>query len=109
MALSVSLALYVENQPEEAARWRERAIRDLESAPRDARLAATILKAAKPPAAADLERVSVDPEFKALLLALLAERFPAKRAQYIADAKRFNVRRRPPYHLVRSAIERTRP
>ncbi len=109
MALAVSLGLYVENQPEEAARWRERAIRNMEPAPRDLQQATTILKSAKPVPAADLERVNVDPEFKALILALLAERFPAQRAEYVALAGRFNVRRRPPYYLVRNAIERKRP
>ena len=47
----------------------------------------------------------IDPEDKALLLAVLGQRFPAKRAEYHAAAARFNVGRKPPYQLVRRAIE----
>jgi hypothetical protein len=73
------------------------------------RRAATILNKSSATPVPDLERVLIEPESKALILALLAERFPAQRAEYAAEAARFNIRRRPPYQLVRSAIDRARP
>jgi tetratricopeptide (TPR) repeat protein len=106
MALCLSLALYLEHQPGEAARWREHAIAGLKNAYRDLRRAAEILGAPGPTAVAEFDRLLIDPDLKALIFALLAERHPAMRAEYLAASKRFNVRRKPPFQLVRLAIDR---
>jgi hypothetical protein len=52
-------------------------------------------------------RLVIGPESQALICAVLAERFPARRAEYHAAAARYNVRRRPPYQLVARALERS--
>jgi hypothetical protein len=109
VALALSLALYLENQPDEAARWRDRAIATIENMSRDGRRAGKILGAPSPTPVADFDRLTIEPDMKAVILLLLAERHPAGRDDYVAAAKRFNVRRRPPYHLLRLAIDRAAP
>jgi tetratricopeptide (TPR) repeat protein len=105
-ALSVSLAFVMENQPAEASRWRDTAIANLANESRGMRRAAQILADAAPTPAAEFDRLYMDADWKAAALMLMAERHPAKRSEYVASAVRFNVRRRPPYHLLRQAIER---
>jgi hypothetical protein len=53
----------------------------------------------------DLARIVLGPDKQALVCALMAQRFPAKRAELLAAASRFNIRRTPPYQLVQRAIE----
>jgi tetratricopeptide (TPR) repeat protein len=103
--LAVSLAVSLENQPKEAARWRERAIPKLNSSFEQNRKVAKVMSAAEPPSDRDVARIYVAPELKALVYAILAERFPATRADYLAAAARYDVRRNAPYQLVRRAIE----
>src|SRR5262249_9648824 len=79
--LAVSLGLSREGQRDESDRWRERAIKALETFVIDTRRTAKLLGAAEPPAVAEFDEVMIDPEDKALALAVLAERFPAKRAE----------------------------
>jgi tetratricopeptide (TPR) repeat protein len=106
-ALAVSLGLELEGRKDEAARWRERAIVSLEKTGPEMRRAATVLRAAQPPGMDELSRILLGSDKQALICALLAERFPARQAELRAAAARFNVRRKPPYQLVRLAIERT--
>ena len=68
--------------------------------------AALTLGLSGPTAVAEFDRLVIDSELKAVILAHLAERHPAMRAEYLAAAARFNVRRRPPYQLVRQVIDR---
>jgi tetratricopeptide (TPR) repeat protein len=104
--LAVSLCLSLEKEPNNAARWREQAIQRLGSSINNIREVARALGAAQPASERELSRIVVDPELKALMFAVLAERFPARRASFLASAARFNVRRAIPYQLVRRAIER---
>ena len=107
ISLALSLELSLEGQPEESARWRERAIKKLESATPLIRPAAKFLASSEPPALTDLSRLQIEADDKALLCAALADRFPAKRAEYQAAASRYNILRQPPYHLVSRAIQAT--
>ena len=52
---------------------------------------------------------SSEPGRQAIVCALLARRFPAMRKDYLAAAARYNVRRLPPYQLVKLAIEAPTP
>ncbi len=106
IAPCVSLALALENQPDEAARWRDTAIANMKTAARGMRRAAEILAQASPSSSAEFDRLYMDADLKAVVLLLMAERHPERRSEYVASAARFNVRRKPPYHLVRQAIER---
>lgn len=102
-SLAVSLDLGLGGKPEEATRYRDRACKALEKLNREYRRVAEILKAGEPPPLRDLERLSIGPEHKALLLAALGVKFPAKRAEFLARAAHFNVLRKPPYLVVRRA------
>jgi tetratricopeptide (TPR) repeat protein len=104
-ALAMSLALRLAGMDDQAARWRDRACAMLDTLTSDTRHAAAVLRAKSPVPLQDLDHVLLDPQAKALLLAVLAEQFPANRASYQALARRFNIRREPPYHLVERAIE----
>jgi hypothetical protein len=95
-ALAVSLALGLDGRAEESARWRERAISKLETAGSEPRQAARILGATAPVAGEDLSRLIIDPGAQAMMGLVLAQRFPARRAEYHAVAARFNFLRRPP-------------
>ena len=101
----MSLALSLQGKPDEAAKWRERAIGMLKASTPETRKVAEILSAAEPTPVADLEPIYLELGDKALVFAVLAERFPASRDEYHAAAARFNVRRKPPYQLVLRAIE----
>ena len=105
-ALSASLAFVMENQPDEASRWRDTAIANMANASRGMRRAAQILADAAPTPAAEFDRIQMDADWKAVVLLIQGERHPAKRSECLASAVRFNVRRRPPYHLIRQGIER---
>jgi len=107
ISLALSLELSLEGQPEESARWRERAIKKFETATPLIRPVAKFLASSEPPALADLSRLQIEVDDKALLCAALADRFPAKRAEYQAAASRYNILRQPPYHLVSRAIQAT--
>lgn len=105
LILGVSLGLALEGQAAEADRWRERACARLDAQTPESRKLAAVLRAAEPTALADLAHIHADVEDRALLLAVLAQQFPSRRAEYRAAAASFNVMRLPPYLLVRRAIE----
>jgi hypothetical protein len=70
--------------------------------------AAKLLSAPEPPSITRVRQVYMPPANKAVILAALADQFPAKREMYLAEAARFNVCRKPSYHLIRRATE-TKP
>ncbi|WP_435018610.1 hypothetical protein TA3x_000592 [Tundrisphaera sp. TA3] len=101
---AVSLGLALEGDAEGAASWREKAAAILDAATDDNRKAAAILRADAPTPLDRIDRIFFRPGDKALLLAILASRFPDQAAGYREAAARFNVLRLPPYLLVRRAI-----
>lgn len=104
--VSIALGLALEGKPDDAASWREKACVELDGAGTDERKIAAFIRAAAPPFLGDIDHVFLKTGEKALLLALLAERFPEKRAEYHEAAARYNVIRLPPYLLVRHALEK---
>lgn len=101
--LAVSLAFSLDGRGDESAAWLERACRGLEERAHGAQRAAKALRASEPMTADELARVVVDADEKALMYAVLGARFPAKRDEYHAAARRFNLRYKPPHQLVRRA------
>ena len=104
-AMALSLAWELDGQESEADKWRERAAKALDSQGADERRLAKILRATEPPSLDVIPRLAYGAGRQALICALLAERFPAKRADFLAAAAKYNVRRVPPYQLVKLAIE----
>jgi hypothetical protein len=109
VALSVCLGFSLEGQKKEAAEWLERGCEKLEASLKDFRRVARLLRAAESPVVDDFSRISVDSGDRALIFAVLAERFPAKKAEYHAAAARFNVGRKYPYQLVQRALGNMKP
>lgn len=107
--LAVSVAFGLEGRPEEAVHWRERAVSGWRKSARSSIYAkmADVLGAPEPPAIPDVHHVYLPAGSKALLFAALADRFPAKRKAYLAEAARFNIGRKPPYHLVKRVLDTT--
>ena len=105
-ALRICLALFLDDQPNEAARWLDRACSVERGVPESLRRVHVLLRQPEPPPVATFDRLNVNVDAKALALAILAQRFPLSAREYLAAAARFNVRRRPPYWLIRRAIER---
>jgi tetratricopeptide (TPR) repeat protein len=99
-ALALSVAFQLCGHTADADKWRERA-REVAKEPG----VAEVLGAKNAPTLEALSSVHVRYSDKALLLAALAERFPAKRKEYRDLAAKLNVRRTPPYLLVRRVID----
>jgi hypothetical protein len=108
-ALAVCLGWELEGKSEEAARWRERAIKALDAEGRDSRRIATMLRSTQPPATDEVARFAFSSARQPLVYALLASKFPARRGEYLRAAAKYNVRRAPPYQLVKQAIEAGTP
>ncbi len=104
-ALAVSLAYSLAGNQAEAAAWRDRACAAMDRGDGDDRRAAAMLRGPQPPSAKQLDEFRDQPNMKALLVAALAARFPQRQNELAATARRLNVGRLPPYHLVRKAVE----
>ncbi len=107
----MSVAFALEGKLEDSARWREQAADALKKlgGRTDFGKAAELLAAAKPPSIKEARRYLLPGPNKALILAALADRFPAKRGMYVAEAARFNVSRKPSYYLIERATEKNKP
>ncbi len=107
--LSVSLAFALEGRAEEAKSWRERAVKKLESLVPEARKAGQVIASDVPIPLEKFDRLLLPSKDIALLLAVMGERFPERRAEYHAAASRFNLQRGPPYLLVQRALSAKPP
>jgi hypothetical protein len=101
--LVVALAWTVQGNAAEAAQWSERTLKALEAISADWARAAELLRSLEPPAQSGLDEIALPAAPKAVLLATLAHRHPARRAELSAAARRFNIGRAFPYHLVQRA------
>ncbi len=106
LALSLALSLDTKDDP---ARWRSQAVEKFQAGAADWKRIAKIVGAAEAPSLKDLAQLHARPAEKALLVAALAARFPAKEGDYLPLAATMNVRRTPHYHLVRRALDRKEP
>jgi tetratricopeptide (TPR) repeat protein len=108
--LALSVGFQLEGKTQDATAWRAKALDLLEKLnDADTAKAAKFLSTSEPVAIEDVLHVHLATENKALVLTSLAERFPARRESYLAEASKFNIRRKPPYPLVRRAIEGKTP
>ncbi len=71
----------------------------------DTRRVTAILRSKEPPKLQEIERIILGVRRQAVVCALLAWRFPAMRKDYLVAAAKYNVRRLPPYQLVKLATE----
>lgn len=85
------------------AKWLEKAKESLSNGNEDNVLASKLLRKADAPSINELKSVAARPSLKALLLVELAARHPQAQAEYTELARRLNVERSFPYHLIRKA------
>jgi hypothetical protein len=103
--LALSVAWDRAGNPELAQVWRARCCELLTAPGSSIQQAAAALESAEPVDVATIEKLTLPAEDKALFLAGLGLRHAARRDEYFAAARRFNVRRIPPYHQVRQILE----
>lgn len=104
-ALSLSVAFGIDGNASEAAVWRERACVAMEKENADLRRAAVLLRAPHGPSQKEIRAIALYPNAKALILAALAVRFPEQRTELAAMARKLNISRLPPYHLIRQVTD----
>jgi tetratricopeptide (TPR) repeat protein len=103
--LALSLAFSLSGKAIEAEECRSRAVKGFREGEVNVRPVADLLTAKDAPAMESLSHAHAPPYQKVLLAAALAEKFPAKKQEYLALAKALNLRPLPPYYLVRRAVE----
>jgi tetratricopeptide (TPR) repeat protein len=104
-AISLSVAFGIDGNASEAAVWRERACVAMEQENADLRRAAVLLRAPHGPSQKEIRAIALYPNAKALILAALAVRFPEQRTELAAMARKLNISRLPPYHLIRQVTD----
>ena len=100
LSLCVALAWAEQRNSAEATAWRERAASAMAAGDSDSALAAQLLRRTAAPTLAELDAVLLQSAFKALLLANLAHMHPAHYQDFATIARRLNVPRAFPHHLV---------
>ena len=95
--LAVSVGFGLDGKPEDSARWREKAVSLMNKVggATDVGKAAKLLRAPEPPSIKEVRQVYLPPANRAVILAALADQFPAERAMYLAEAAQFNISRKP--------------
>jgi tetratricopeptide (TPR) repeat protein len=101
--LSVALAWGLAGNAAEAQTWQDRALRALDEGDDDYVRAAALLRRPTDLTPAELDGVVITISSKAVLLAFLAQQHPNQRASLAAAARRLNVERVFPYHLIQRA------
>jgi tetratricopeptide (TPR) repeat protein len=101
--LAIGIAWRLAGDANEATRWQAHALKLLDEGEADWTRAAGLLRRATVPAQAELDDIILPPNSKAILFAALAQQYPAKRAEFAAAARRLNVSRSYPYHLLQRA------
>jgi len=99
-ALTIALAYKAAGRAPEADEWRERALKGFEQGNGDYLRTAYLLRREAEPSQAELDDLILPPKPKAIFLAALAQKYPGKRAELAAAARRFNIDRDYPYHLI---------
>jgi hypothetical protein len=109
--LAVSVAFALDGKPEDSTRWREKAVSLMRKVggATDLGKAATLLSDREPPTIKKVHEFFVPTANKAVMLAALADQFPARREIYLAEAARFNISRKPSFYLIQRVTEKKTP
>ena len=103
--LSASMAWRLAGNSREAEKWQDKLLRKLRSGGADSARTAALLERKFEPTPERLSAISFALPFKAALMADLSLIYPSQRAALAAQARRFNIARAFPYHLVQRATE----
>ena len=101
--LTVAIAWRLAGNTGDAERWQARALKLLDAGEPDWVRAAVLLRRATGPTQPELDEIILPPHSKAILLAALAHQHPGRRAELAVAARRLNVTRAYPYHLLQRA------
>jgi tetratricopeptide (TPR) repeat protein len=104
--LALSLAAQHAGDAQQAAAWRKSAADLLAKGDEDERRTAALLTASQC-SLDQLTDLNVDAAEKALVAAVLAQRFPNQSEAFLGLSRRLNVSRAFPYHLLRKITEKT--
>jgi tetratricopeptide (TPR) repeat protein len=107
-ALGLSLAFRQIGNDTDANRQIEAACKALAAGDNDAVQAAALLRSSTPPTLSAVEDLVLQPQEKAALVAILAQRHPSLRGELAAFARKLNVERTFPFHLVQSVTSAAR-
>ena len=99
---SITYAIACNNagKKEAAGEWLGRAIKTMENQNEDISHAASFLIRETPPSEAEIDTIVLPPRAKAMLLAALAQKHPQASPGLFALARKFNIDRSFPYHLL---------
>ena len=103
--LAASLALQLAGDTGKADEWSARAAKDLAGRNAAFRKGAELLAAKVAPDRAAVTALHIEPKVKAVLLAVLARKFPSEAAWLNGMAGKFNCAPEFPFHLVRRATK----
>ena len=98
--LTIAIAFAAAGDSAQADQWRARAVKALAEGDLDYARSAKLLQRQTEPSQAELDDLVLPANLKAIVLAALAQQHSATRAELSAAARRFNVTRYYPYHLI---------
>ncbi|MFN7138756.1 MAG: tetratricopeptide repeat protein [Limisphaerales bacterium] len=78
----------------------KRAFEMLKNMRPDYAILADLLNDNEPPTVSEVTDIPILPKMKAIALAYLAQKFPAEKAEYMAMARKLNIDRSYPYHMI---------
>jgi tetratricopeptide (TPR) repeat protein len=99
----LSVASRLKGNEAEAAKWEARGIELIKGGRFDSAVTAALLTRGTPPTRAEAENLILAPQNKAIVLTMLAQKYPQAHVELAALARQLNVRRDFPYYLVRRA------
>lgn len=98
--LALSIACGSAGKNDLATDWRNRSLKAMAESNEDVLHAAGFLSRPEPPSDADIDSMLLPPRAKSMLLAALAQKYPQAAARLLPLARKFNVDRSFPYHLL---------
>jgi tetratricopeptide (TPR) repeat protein len=107
-ALALAVAFREAGNTAEAEHWLKQACQNLAKGNEDNSMAATMLDRATAPTLAEAQALKLRPQLKAVWLAAIILQRPAARADLAPLARKLNVDRAFPYHLIERVTAETR-
>jgi hypothetical protein len=102
--LTTSLACFQANNLAEATVWKMKAIEQLKKGDQEEILAAGILSSETAPQMAAINEITMTPERRSVFLAMLGLQHPALKPELFAMARKLNIGRTYPYHLIARTV-----
>jgi len=108
LMVAMAVACRQAGQPAEAEKWQGQMVAELQKGNEDFVAAARLFRPGAAPDPAAVQEVNLPPRMKAVLIALLSQQYPEHRSELATLARRLNVERNFPFHLVRRVTAEAR-